>query len=129
MTIYIARTINVNIGSFCSIFWLKKAGKNLPGLFQSNEFIARDEGLHCQFACLLYSKLLHKVSPEKLNAMLLEAVTIETEFICAALPFGFTGMNAKLMTEYIQFTANFVLGMLGHPKVSSITQVLAISVL
>lgn len=100
-------------GSFCSIFWLKKRGI-LPGLCTSNEFISRDEGLHTDFACLLYSKLEHtKLSPRKLMEIIEEAVNIEIEFVTEALPVSLIGMNSKLMIQYIRFVANRLLKQLG----------------
>lgn len=92
-------------GSFCAIFWLKKRGL-LPGLTFSNELISRDEGLHCDFACLLYSKLQTKAPPETVRKIIREAVAIEKEFIVEALPCSLIGMNAQLMTQYIEFCAD-----------------------
>lgn len=107
-------------GSFCSIFWLKKRGL-LPGLTFSNELISRDEGLHCEFACLLYSMLETKLSKEEIQNIITEAVTIEKEFITEALPVDLIGMNAKLMQQYIEFVADRWLGELGNPKVYNAT--------
>ena len=88
----------------------------MPGLTLSNEFISRDEGLHTDFACLLYSKLNNRLPLEKVNAIFSEAVAIEKEFILEALPCALIGMNAKLMGEYIEFVANRLLTQLGYPK-------------
>ena len=92
-------------GSFCSIFWLKKRGL-MPGLTFSNELISRDEGLHCEFACLLYSMLKQKLSEKEIHDIIGDAVTIEKEFITEALPVGLIGMNAGLMQQYIEFVAD-----------------------
>ena len=85
-------------GSFCSIFWMKKRGL-MPGLTFSNELISRDEGLHCEFACLLYSMLSGKLSKQEVNHIITDAVDIEKEFITEALPVNLIGMNAKLMSQ------------------------------
>ena len=95
-------------GSFCAIFWLKKRGL-LPGLAFSNELISRDEGLHCDFACLLYSKLTNIPSQERIYEIILEAVNIECEFIKESIPVELIGMNSNLMTQYIQFCADHLL--------------------
>ncbi len=102
-------------GSFCAIYWIKERGV-MPGLTTSNEFISRDEGMHTDFACLLYSKLLHKLSKTKAHKMVREAVRIEKEFITDALPCALIGMNAKLMGQYIEFVADRLLVQLGYPK-------------
>ncbi|QKJ33193.1 ribonucleotide-diphosphate reductase subunit beta [Mucilaginibacter mali] len=102
-------------GSFCSIFWLKKRGL-MPGLTFSNELISRDEGSHCEFACLLYSMLENKLSKEAVTSIITDAVEIEKEFITDALPVALIGMNAKLMSQYIEFVADRWLGELGYPK-------------
>ncbi len=102
-------------GSFCSIFWLKKRGL-MPGLTFSNELISRDEGLHCEFACLLYSMLQSKLSQEQVYDLIGDAVRIEKEFITEALPVALIGMNAKLMQQYIEFVADRWLAELGYPK-------------
>jgi len=102
-------------GSFCAIFWLKKRGL-MPGLCFSNELISRDEGLHCDFACLLYSKLVNKLSPERITEIITDAVSIEQEFVVDALPVELIGMNSKLMTKYIEFCADRLLVALGCPK-------------
>jgi ribonucleoside-diphosphate reductase beta chain len=103
-------------GSFCSIFWLKKRGL-MPGLTFSNELISRDEGLHCEFACLLYSMLENKLSQEQVHTIIRDAVSIEKEFIIDALPVALIGMNSKLMAEYIEFVADRWLGELGYAKI------------
>jgi ribonucleoside-diphosphate reductase beta chain len=103
-------------GSFCSIFWLKKRGL-MPGLTFSNELISRDEGSHCEFACLLYSMLENKLSTELATKIITDAVEMEKEFITDALPVALIGMNAKLMSQYIEFVADRWLGELGYPKV------------
>lgn len=102
-------------GSFCSIFWLKKRGL-MPGLTFSNELISRDEGLHCDFACLLYSMLETKLDESRVRHIITEAVSIEKEFILDALPVSLIGMNAKLMSEYIEFVADRLLVSLGCSK-------------
>ncbi len=102
-------------GSFCSIFWLKKRGL-MPGLSFSNELISRDEGLHCDFACLLYSMLEQKLSTEKIHEIIGNAVDIEKEFVMDALPVDLIGMNSKLMGQYIEYVADRLLMSLGHPK-------------
>jgi len=102
-------------GSFCSIFWLKKRGL-MPGLAFSNELISRDEGMHCDFACLLYSKLNNKLSDECIHAIVKDAVSIEQEFVRDALPVELIGMNSKLMGEYIEFCADRLLAALGCAK-------------
>ena len=102
-------------GSFCSIFWLKKRGL-MPGLSFSNELISRDEGLHCDFACLLYSMLKNQLPQEDINKMIVDAVKIEQEFVTDALPVDLIGMNARLMAQYIEFVADRLLVSLGCPK-------------
>lgn len=101
-------------GAFCAIFWLKKRGL-MPGLTFSNELISRDEGLHCSFACKLYSKLERKLSEEKIHKLIGEAVAVEKGFICDALPVSLIGMNASLMSQYIEFVADRLLQDLGYP--------------
>ena len=103
-------------GAFCSIFWLKKRGL-MPGLTLSNEFIARDEGMHTDFACLLYSKIKHRLSKAKASKIIKDAVKIEKNFITKALPCELIGMNAVLMSQYIEFVADRLLVQLGYPKV------------
>jgi len=103
-------------GSFCSIFWLKKRGL-MPGLTFSNELISRDEGLHCDFACMLYTHHLKgKLSKERVYEIICDAVSIEQEFVTDALPVNLIGMNAKMMSEYIEFVADRLLVALGYPK-------------
>mmetsp|Transcript_15966 Transcript_15966/g.19865 ORF Transcript_15966/g.19865 Transcript_15966/m.19865 type:complete len:421 (+) Transcript_15966:81-1343(+) len=102
-------------GSFCAIFWLKKRGL-MPGLCFSNELISRDEGLHCDFACLLYSKLVNKLSDDRVTEIITNAVEIEKEFVVDALPVELIGMNSKLMCEYIEFCADRLLVALGVSK-------------
>ena len=107
-------------GAFCAIFWLKQRGL-MPGLTVSNEFIARDEGLHTDFACLLYSKLQNKLSKKDAHKIIRDAVKIEKQFITKSLPCELIGMNAKLMTQYIEFVADRLLLQLGYPKAYSAT--------
>ena len=102
-------------GSFCSIYWLKKRGL-MPGLTFSNELISRDEGMHTDFAVLLHSKLNHKINKKRLYEIVSEAVEIEKEFICEALPCRLIGMNSKLMSQYIEFVADRLIVQLGYPK-------------
>ncbi|RXF72593.1 ribonucleoside-diphosphate reductase small subunit [Arcticibacter tournemirensis] len=103
-------------GSFCSIFWLKKRGL-MPGLTFSNELISRDEGMHCEFACLLYGMLNNKLPESKVREIITDAVRIEKKFVTDALPVDLIGMNAKLMGQYIEFVADRWLGELGCEKV------------
>uniref|UniRef100_A0A6C0JH63 Uncharacterized protein n=1 Tax=viral metagenome TaxID=1070528 RepID=A0A6C0JH63_9ZZZZ len=103
-------------GAFCSIYWMKKRGL-MPGLTFSNELISRDEALHCEFAVLLYSKLVNKVKKSRVHEIIKEAVEIETEFICEALPCRLIGMNSQLMTQYIQFCADRLCVQLGYDKI------------
>jgi ribonucleoside-diphosphate reductase beta chain len=107
-------------GSFCSIFWLKKRGL-MPGLTFSNELISRDEGLHCEFACLLYGMLNEKLSKEEATKIITDAVEIEKEFVTDALPVNLIGMNAKLMSQYIEFVADRWLVELGYDRVYNTT--------
>ncbi|KAG6508907.1 hypothetical protein ZIOFF_034290 [Zingiber officinale] len=100
-------------GSFCAIFWLKKRGL-MPGLTFSNELISRDEGLHCEFACLLYSLLRSKLSEERVRSIVADAVDIEREFVCDSLPVALIGMNSELMSQYIKFVADHLLRALGY---------------
>ena len=102
-------------GSFCAIYWLKKRGL-MPGLTFSNELISRDEGLHRDFACLLYSLLNNKLADSTIKKIVLEAVEIEKEFVCDSLPVDLVGMNKALMAEYIDFVADHLLASLGLPK-------------
>jgi ribonucleoside-diphosphate reductase subunit M2 len=106
-------------GAFCSIFWLKKRGL-LPGLTFSNELISRDEALHCEFAILLYSKLIKKIDKGRIFEIIKEAVDIEIEFICEALPCRLIGMNSELMTQYIQFVADRLSVQLGYKKIYNV---------
>ena len=108
-------------GSFCSIFWLKKRGL-MPGLAFSNELISRDEGLHCDFACHIYSHhLVNQLSTDTVTKIILDAVEIEKEFVVDALPVSLIGMNATLMCQYIEFVADRLLYELGCEKVFGAT--------
>ena len=102
-------------GSFCAIFWLKKRGL-LPGLSFSNELISRDEGLHRDFACLLFKMLNNHPPLHVIHQIVVEAVDVEQEFVSNALPFDLIGMNAKLMNEYIEYVADHLLASLGLEK-------------
>jgi ribonucleoside-diphosphate reductase beta chain len=107
-------------GSFCSIFWLKKRGL-MPGLTFSNELISRDEGMHCDFACLLYnSHIQNKLPKETIEAIIVDAVEIEKEFVTDAIPVALIGMNAQLMCQYIEFVADRLLAALGNKKVFNV---------
>ena len=106
-------------GAFCSIFWLKKRGK-MPGLTFSNELISRDEALHTEFAVLLYKKLLKKVPKKRVVEIVKEAVEIEREFICEALPCKLISMNSKLMSQYIEFVADRLIVQLGYDKIYNV---------
>lgn len=106
-------------GSFASIFWLKKRGL-MPGLSFSNELISRDEGMHCDFACLLYTHLNNKPSVTTVCKIIEEAVLIEQEFVTESLPVDLIGMNAGLMRTYIEFVADRLLVSLGAPKLYSV---------
>ena len=104
-------------GSFCSIFWLKKRGL-MPGLTFSNELISRDEGLHCDFACMLYNNhLVNKLPKEEVAKIIKDAVEIEKEFVAESLPVRLIGMNSDLMCQYIEFVADRLLSELGNEKV------------
>lgn len=103
-------------GSFCSIFWLKKRGL-MPGLCFSNELISRDEGMHCDFACLIYSMLETKLPDDRVQEIVTDAVACEKMFVTEALPVEMIGMNSTLMTEYIEFCADRLLVALGVPPV------------
>mgnify|MGYP006168211391 CR=1 FL=1 len=108
-------------GSFCAIFWLKKRGL-MPGLCFSNELISRDEGLHCDFACLLYSKLINRLPESRIVEIISSAVAIEMEFVVDALPVELIGMNSAMMRDYIRFCADRLLLCLGcdrHFKVGN----------
>ena len=102
-------------GAFCSIFWLKKRGL-MPGLCFSNELISRDEGIHCDFACLLYSMLSNKLDQSVIYAIIGQAVEYEKEFITESLPVSLIGMNAELMKQYIEFCADRLIYALGYKK-------------
>lgn len=106
-------------GSFCSIFWLKKRGL-MPGLTFSNELISRDEGLHCDFACLLLSRLQNKPSAHIIQTIISDAVGVEREFICEALPCDLIGMNSSLMSNYIEFVADRLLVAMNVPKIYNV---------
>ncbi|EGD83219.1 ribonucleotide reductase M2 B [Salpingoeca rosetta] len=107
-------------GSFAAIFWLKKRGL-MPGLTQSNELISRDEGLHCDFACLMFSMLHKKPPKERVIGIIMDAVEIEQEFLTEALPVSLLGMNSTLMREYIEFVSDRLLVSLGYDKVYNAT--------
>jgi len=107
-------------GSFCAIYWLKKRGL-MPGLTFSNELISRDEGLHAEFACLIYTSLVNKLPDDVVHEMIRGAVDVERTFICDALPCDLIGMNRELMTRYIEFVADRLLVALGHPKLFNST--------
>ena len=108
-------------GSFCSIFWLKKRGL-MPGLSFSNELISRDEGMHCDFACMLYNDhIVNKLPKKTIEKIILDAVAIEKEFVCDALPVRLIGMNADLMSQYIEFVADRLLVELGNEKIFNVT--------
>jgi len=102
-------------GSFCAIFWLKKRGL-MPGLAFSNELISRDEGLHCDFACMLYKKLKYRLPESRIVEIVTHAVDIEKEFVSDALPVELIGMNSRLMSQYIEFCADRLLVSLGCSK-------------
>merc|ERR1712242_11849 len=102
-------------GSFCAIYWLKKRGL-LPGLTFSNELISRDEGLHAEFACLLYGMLQNRLPDAVVHGIVRGAVEAERRFICEALPCDLIGMNNEMMTRYVEFVADRLLASLGHPK-------------
>merc|ERR1719203_132784 len=107
-------------GSFCAIYWLKKRGL-MPGLTFSNELISRDEGLHAEFACLVYGMLQNKLPDEVVHNIVREAVDVERRFICEALSCDLIGMNNDLMTRYIEFVADRLLTALGHSKLFNVT--------
>lgn len=107
-------------GSFCSIFWLKKRGL-MPGLCFANELISRDEGLHCDFACLLYSQLQEKLDIQTVHQILSSAVKLEHEFVRNSLPVRLIGMNADLMCQYIEFVADRLMISLGVPRLYNAT--------
>merc|ERR1719240_1207952 len=103
-------------GSFCAIYWLKKRGL-MPGLTFSNELISRDEGLHADFACLIYGMLQNKLPEDVVREIIRGAVEVERKFICEALSCGLVGMNSELMAQYIEFVADRLLTALGHSKI------------
>ena len=103
-------------GAFCAIFWLKERGL-MPGLTFSNELISRDEGLHTEFALLLYSMLRNKLTQEDIHSMIKEAVEIENEFITESIPCHMLGMNATLMTQYIKYVADRLVLQLGYDRI------------
>ncbi len=108
-------------GSFCSIFWLKKRGL-MPGLSFSNELISRDEGSHCDFACLLYTEHLEqKLDPQVVKDIIINAVEIEKEFVTDSLPVKLIGMNSDLMCQYIEYVADRLLNALGVEKIFNAT--------
>jgi ribonucleoside-diphosphate reductase beta chain len=108
-------------GSFCSIFWLKKRGL-MPGLAFSNELISRDEGMHCDFACMLYQDhIKNKLPKSTVQKIICDAVTIEKEFVSDAIPVRLIGMNADTMCQYIEFVADRLLVSLGNEKVYNTT--------
>jgi ribonucleotide reductase beta subunit family protein with ferritin-like domain len=107
-------------GAFCSIFWLKKRGL-LPGLTFSNELISRDEGLHTQFAVALFHMLKDKISEDTVHEIIKDAVELEKEFICDALACSLIGMNAKMMSQYIEFVADRLAVQLGGKKIYSVS--------
>ena len=102
-------------GSFCAIFWLKKRGL-MPGLTFSNELISRDEGMHTDFACLLYKHINNKLTNDRIQSIIDEAVQIETHFVTESLPVELIGMNSGLMNQYIKYIADRLLFTLGVPK-------------
>lgn len=107
-------------GSFCSIFWLKKRGL-MPGLSFSNELISRDEGMHCDFACLLYNQhVVEQLPKETVRKVIIDAVDIEKEFVSDAIPVALIGMNADLMCQYIEFVADRLLVALNNEKVYNV---------
>lgn len=107
-------------GSFCAIFWLKKRAL-LPGLTFSNELISRDEGLHTDFACHMYSRLKRRLAPARVHAIVREAVDLERDFCCAALSVKLVGMNADAMAQYIEYIADRLLHVLGYDPIYGVT--------
>jgi len=103
-------------GAFCAIFWLKKRGL-MPGLTFSNELISRDEALHTEFAVLLYGKMQRKLGTQRIHEIIKDAVEIEKEFICKALPCRLIGMNSDLMSTYIEFVSDRLCVQLGYDKI------------
>lgn len=106
-------------GSFCSIYWLKSRGL-MPGLCLSNEFISRDEALHCKAAITIYQKLQNKLDPLKVIAIYKEAVELECEFVTESLPVSLIGMNADLMKQYIKYVADHYIQQIGIPKIYNV---------
>ena len=106
-------------GAFCSIYWLKKRGL-MPGLTFSNELISRDEGLHTEFACLLYKSCVNKLDELTFRSIIRSAVLCEVSFICNSLPVNLIGMNSKLMKQYVQFVADRLCYALGHNKIFNV---------
>ena len=109
-------------GSFCAIYWLKSNKKAMPGLCKANEWIARDEGAHQDFACLLYHKIGKRLSVERVNEIIMNAVEIEKEFVTEALPVRLINMNAESMRTYIEYIADRLLLQLGYPKIYKVKQ-------
>jgi ribonucleotide reductase beta subunit family protein with ferritin-like domain len=107
-------------GSFCAIYWLKQRGL-MPGLTISNELISRDEAMHCDFACMLYEMLNNRLDEQTVHNMFIEALNIEKEFIIESLPCRLLGMNANLMSEYLEFVADRLLIQLGYNKIYNST--------
>lgn len=107
-------------GSFCAIFWLKKRGL-MPGLTFSNELISRDEGLHCDFACLMYEMLVNKLSEEHVKDIVSDAVSIECDFVSSAIPVELIGMNSEMMQVYIKFCADRLMEALGYSKIYNVS--------
>merc|ERR1712232_1429549 len=107
-------------GSFCAIYWLKKRGL-MPGLTFSNELISRDEGLHAEFACMLYGMLRNKLPEDVVHDIVRGAVKVERKFICEALSCDLIGMNSELMTRYVEFVADRLLTALGHSKLFNVS--------
>lgn len=103
-------------GSFCAIYWIKKRGL-MPGLTFSNELISKDEGMHCEHAILLYSKIMNRIDKIAINQIFMEAVEIEKEFITESIPCAMIGMNAELMKQYIEFVSDRLLVQLGYEKI------------
>merc|ERR1739838_679677 len=108
-------------GSFCAIYWLKKRGL-MPGLTFSNELISRDEGLHAEFACLIYGMLQNRLPEDIVHSIVRGAVDTERTFICEALPCDLIGMNSELMMRYIEFVADRLLAALGHSKLYGVSK-------
>lgn len=107
-------------GSFCAIYWLKQRGL-MPGLTISNELISRDEGMHCDFACMLYNMIINKIDEEIVHSMFKEALDIEKEFIVDSLPCKLIGMNSTLMCQYLEYVADRLLVQLGYNKIYKVS--------